>query len=90
MDHVQNCLKQDVVKQELKSDAMLKIENLLLEKKEFLPGNKEKNLLHADFDPSNIQVQKLDNSWQIVAILDWEFSFSGSVTQLLTHQASCY
>jgi len=79
VNYAQNCLKQDIAKQQLKSDLILKIEKLLLEKKEFLPGNKEKNLVHADFDSSNILVQKIDNSWQIVAILDWEFAFSGSI-----------
>ena len=79
INYAQNCLKQEIVKQQLGSDIILKIERLLIENKEFLPNNSEKNLVHADFDPSNILVQKIDKSWRIVAILDWEFAFSGSV-----------
>ncbi len=43
-----------------------------------LPGETEKHLVHADFDPANILVIQLGGQWQISAILDWEFSFSGS------------
>jgi len=43
-----------------------------------LPTEREKHLVHGDFDPSNIFVNKDDGEWAIVAILDWEFSFSGS------------
>lgn len=79
VDYVQNCLKQDIVKQQLGLNIILKIDTLLLRKKDFLANNKGKNLVHGDFDPSNILVQKIDKSWKIVAILDWEFAFSGSV-----------
>ena len=34
--------------------------------------------MHADFDPANILVAKLDGKWKISAILDWEFAYSGS------------
>jgi len=36
-------------------------------------------LVHADFDPANLLVAKIENSWQITGILDWEFSFAGSI-----------
>ncbi len=36
-------------------------------------------MVHADFDPANILVEKINGDWQISAILDWEFAFSGSV-----------
>ena len=39
----------------------------------------EKNLVHADFDLANIIVQEVYGIWKITGILDWEFSFSGSV-----------
>jgi aminoglycoside phosphotransferase (APT) family kinase protein len=41
----------------------------------------EKNLVHGDYDPANILVDFIDNHWQITGILDWEFSFSGSILQ---------
>lgn len=76
--YIQNCLKQEIVRTQLGSKLILEIESLFAEKKEFLPNNNEKHLVHADFDPSNIVVMKVDESWQIVSVLDWEFAFSGS------------
>ncbi len=34
-------------------------------------------LVHADFNPKNLLVTGGGTSWQIAAVLDWEFSFSG-------------
>ncbi len=45
---------------------------------EYYPDKNEKNLVHADFDPSNILVNQIEGEWKISGILDWEFSFSGS------------
>ena len=35
-----------------------------------------KTLTHADFDPSNLLIQQIDDQWRITAILDWEFAFA--------------
>ena len=35
-------------------------------------------LVHSDFGSSNILVREIQNRWQVVAVLDWEFAFSGS------------
>ncbi len=37
-------------------------------------------LVHADFNGSNILVQRRpsDDRWEVAAVLDWEFAFSGS------------
>jgi Ser/Thr protein kinase RdoA (MazF antagonist) len=35
-------------------------------------------LVHADVNPKNILVTHLDRDWRVDAVLDWEFSFSGS------------
>jgi Ser/Thr protein kinase RdoA (MazF antagonist) len=37
------------------------------------------NLVHGDFDPSNILVDQIEGSWEVTGVLDWEFSFAGSV-----------
>lgn len=37
------------------------------------------HLVHADFDPANILVNQIKGVWQVSAILDWEFSFAGSM-----------
>lgn len=47
--------------------------------KKLLPDNdSDAYLVHGDFDPSNILVEKIEGQWQVVVILDWEFSFAGS------------
>jgi aminoglycoside phosphotransferase (APT) family kinase protein len=35
------------------------------------------HLVHADYDPANILVDKIERRWKITAILDWEFAHSG-------------
>jgi len=42
------------------------------------PTDGEKHLVHGDFDPANILVDKINGSWVVTGILDWEFAFSGS------------
>ena len=44
-----------------------------------LPQEREKSLVHGDFDPSNILVNKSNGIWKVSGILDWEFAFSGSL-----------
>ena len=39
---------------------------------------KEKNLVHGDFDPANILVNRKGKHLKITGVLDWEFAFSGS------------
>jgi aminoglycoside/choline kinase family phosphotransferase len=38
----------------------------------------EKHLVHGDFDPTNILLDKINGSWVVAGILGWEFAFSGS------------
>ncbi len=35
-------------------------------------------LVHSDFGNRNLLVNELDGKWNVVAVLDWEFTFSGS------------
>ena len=35
-------------------------------------------LVHSDFGNRNILVNEVNGQWKVVAVLDWEFSFSGS------------
>ncbi len=73
------CLQSKNVVTQLSVDNVSKI-NFYLEKYSHLfPGEDEKHLVHADFDPSNILVDKASGVWKVTAILDWEFAFSGSV-----------
>jgi aminoglycoside phosphotransferase (APT) family kinase protein len=38
----------------------------------------ESSLVHADFNSPNILVKPMNGRWEVAAILDWEFAFSGS------------
>ena len=40
--------------------------------------NNESHLVHCDFGNRNILVDCINRRWQVVAVLDWEFSLSGS------------
>lgn len=33
--------------------------------------------MHADINPKNILVSRTRDAWQVDAVLDWEFAFSG-------------
>lgn len=36
------------------------------------------SLVHGDYNPKNILMEEVRGRWQVVAVLDWEFAFSGS------------
>ena len=38
----------------------------------------QSHLVHSDFGNRNILVDRVNERWQVVAVLDWEFAFSGS------------
>ena len=38
----------------------------------------ERHLVHCDFGNRNLLVDRINGSWQVVAVLDWEFAVSGS------------
>ena len=42
-----------------------------------LPPDPSTHLVHADYDPANILVHRIRGVWEIAAIIDWEFAFSG-------------
>ncbi|MFC7781985.1 phosphotransferase family protein [Legionella taurinensis] len=43
-----------------------------------LPNESPAHLVHGDYDPANLLVDKSDGAWRITAALDWEFAFAGS------------
>nr|WP_269326627.1 phosphotransferase [Kineosporia mesophila] len=38
----------------------------------------DRKLVHMDFNPKNIVVRQVRGRWEVAAVLDWEFAFSGS------------
>lgn len=79
LNFAEKCLKNKMVLEHLDADVILKISLLLGQLINFLPSANEKNLVHGDFDPANILVDKINGAWKITGVLDWEFAFSGSV-----------
>lgn len=51
---------------------------LIHENHALYPPENQVNLTHGDYDPANILVKKIDEKWQITAILDWEYALSCS------------
>lgn len=77
-NYAKKCLENPVVLEILGDRVVLKI-NLLLEKYQFyFPNESQCHLVHADFDPANILVDKQNGKWVVTGILDWEFAFSGA------------
>lgn len=73
-----DCLQNKNVIAQLSEDTISKINYYLNEYGHFF-SDEEKHLVHADFDPANILVDKINDQWTITGVLDWEFSFSGPV-----------
>ncbi len=79
LKYTQECLNNESVSIVLGNETISKI-IIVLEKYGFLiSNNQEKNLVHGDFDPANILVEKINHTWKVSGILDWEFAFSGSI-----------
>ena len=38
----------------------------------------ERSLVHSDFNSPNLLVRCVEGAWTVVAVIDWEFAFSGS------------
>ena len=74
-----DCLSHETVLSVLTPDVITKISQVLAHYGHLFPDESEKNLVHADFDPANILVNKIDGLWKVSGVLDWEFAFSGSV-----------
>lgn len=75
----EQCLQNKNVRKQLSVGKISKIVLFLEKYSHLFPDAGKKNLVHADFDPSNILVNKINGIWKITGVLDWEFSYSGSV-----------
>jgi len=75
---VRNCLTHPTVVAQIGKEDISKIETLLNQYGFLFPGEDQTHLVHGDYDPTNILVDKIEGQWKITAILDWEFAHSGS------------
>jgi len=76
---VKTCLQHKTVKGVLTKEQVNILSQMFDQHEKLLQKIDEKHLVHGDFSPDNILVNKMDNQWEVSAILDWEFSFSGSI-----------
>lgn len=71
-------LNSEKVAQSLGKNLLQDTQQLVSQCCHLLPEINEANLTHADYDPANMLVSEVNGSWKIAAILDWEFSYSGT------------
>ena len=76
---IQECLRDKNVISQLAAPARLQIKRYFDCHATLLPDKDSQQLVHGDFDPANILVNKVNGQWKISGILDWEFAFSGSI-----------
>lgn len=80
INFIQDCLEHKVVLDVLPPNMILEVTKIFEKyNNDLLFDEHEKHLVHGDFDPSNILVDKVDGFWKVTAILDFEFAFSGSI-----------
>jgi thiamine kinase-like enzyme len=79
VEFAKNCLQNEVSTTTLSPELIATIDQRLDQYTNLLEQMTGNQLVHADFDPANILVTQNNNRWQVNAILDWEFAFSGSM-----------
>ena len=77
-DFFQEAILSNKVAEVFSGDDIAHMKTLFHNHMDQLPQGTENRLVHGDFDPANILVSLSGKEWDITAILDWEFSFSGS------------
>ena len=71
-------LRHPNVIQQLHTSVINEIAQIIARHADSFPDALAKNLVHGDYDPANILVIEEDGRWQISAVVDFEFAFSGS------------
>lgn len=79
VNFVGDCLNNLQVQKALGDLMVQQLKEIFKIQRHHLPDESDPHLVHGDFDPANILVQKVDGKWVISAILDWEFAFAGSL-----------
>jgi aminoglycoside phosphotransferase (APT) family kinase protein len=78
MTYARECLAHPTVIDVLGAESIHKINETLEKYNSFFPDETQTHLVHGDYGPENILVDKVEGQWKITAILDWEFAYSGS------------
>jgi aminoglycoside phosphotransferase (APT) family kinase protein len=74
---VQACLDHSTVLEQIGPESIAQIKKYHEKNDALLLDETQSHLVHADYDPANILVDKIEGQWKITAILDWEFTHSG-------------
>lgn len=77
--YAKECLKDEAVIATLKPSLISEISKIIYKYGHLFPDKDKKHLVHGDFDPANILVNKVNGEWKVSGVLDWEFAFSGSI-----------
>jgi len=72
------CLTHPTVLEHIGQKSIGKITGVLETYGSLFPDENQTHLVHGDYGPENILVDKMGGQWKITAILDWEFAHSGS------------
>ena len=76
--YARECLAHPMVGEVIGQHSIRKINEILEKYGSFFPDETQIHLVHGDYGPENILVDKVEGQWKITAILDWEFAYSGS------------
>ena len=72
-------LKPDLTQRRLGADLTRRVREFVFAWSPSLPDITDvSRLVHSDFGNRNILVNEVSGTWKVVAVLDWEFAFSGS------------
>ncbi len=78
LPYVLNMLQDNIIKTSLGDSLLDAVQTLVEINASLLPDLDNANLTHGDYDPANIMVKYFNGTWKISAVLDWEFSYSGT------------
>jgi aminoglycoside phosphotransferase (APT) family kinase protein len=81
VDFAKECLKHPTVIDTLGDATISKINSLLDTHASLFPDETQNHLVHGDYDPANLLVNRINGRWKVSCVLDWEFAFSGSPLQ---------
>jgi hypothetical protein len=75
------CLAHPSVLKALDSKILSQLAHVFEKHQSLFPDEHQTHLVHGDYGPENLLVDKVEGQWKITGVLDWEFAFSGSPLQ---------
>lgn len=80
IDYMYSCLDNPLLINRVPKETGIAFRQLLNDNEGNLRSLKNTSkLVHCDYNPKNIMVQKSESGWQVTGILDWEFAAAGSL-----------